>query len=532
MFTIWAYANYVKASRVQNPKSKSEERIEAKNIQTKVSIQATRLTTSSRYYILTLSLFILGLMSKPMLVTLPFALLLLDYWPLGRIQLPNLKSRALDSGSQISDFKFQISDFRALLKEKVPFFLAALAASGITFLVQKHGGAMAVASPLLWRIENALVAYCRYLGKLFWPADLAAFYPAPNHWPLTAVWGACALLVTLSVLAFLFGKRHPYVLVGWLWFMGTLVPVIGLVQVGEQSMADRYTYIPSIGIVMILVWGAAELLHVFRWSTPVATVPAVTLALLCIGLTRQQTRYWKDDQTLFGHALMVTKNNHLAHAQLGAAFDRQGRLDEAISEFQEALKERPDYPGAHNNLGIVLDRQGHFDDAIKHYLQEIRINPNYANPHNNLGSTLEKQGRLDDALREYEIALKLKPHYADAHYNRGIALGRKGRRDEAIMEFQAALNIQPNSADAHNNLGVMLDQMGRLDEAITYYQAAIEWKPDYAKAHFNLGVAWARKGQLDDAQREFELALRLKPDYSEASKNLAAVLEMKRTRGR
>jgi len=449
MLTLWTYALFVERIKLQKP--------------------------TSVFYVLSLCFFVLGLMSKPMLVTLPCVLLLLDYWPLGRLPRGELQSSTL----------------KRLVMQKVPFFFAAGIVSVITFAVQKRAGAMTAAVPLTGRFENALVSYCRYLGKLFWPTDLSVFYPSAGAWTAIGVVSAGLLLAAISMVVIAARGSRPYLLVGWLWFVGTLVPVIGLVQVGEQSMADRYSYIPSIGILWLLVWAAHDLTKTFRVQAAGAAA-AVAAAMAMSIMTREEISHWKSSETLFRHALEVTRNNYMAHHNLGAALDKQGRLDEAHIQYLEAL----------------------------------RLNPNYAETHKNLGILLAKQGRVDEAMAQYREALRLDPKNADAHYNLGVALASRGRVDEAIAEFQGAIKARPDSADAHNNLGVLLQQKGESGEAIGHYLAAIKLNPDYARAHFNLGVALAGQGQLDAALSEFQAALRIKPDYTEAQKNEASVLEM------
>jgi tetratricopeptide (TPR) repeat protein len=498
MLTLWAYSRYVEG-RMQNAECRTQNAA--------VPGPASRITHhASRYYFLSLIFFALGLMSKPMLVTLPCALLLLDYWPLGRLRLETA---------------------RRLVIEKLPFFLAAAAVSGVTFLVQKRGGAVVGGSPLTDRVANAVVSYCRYLGKLFWPADLAAFYPRIDHWPIAVVAAAGLLLLAITVAAIALRRGQPYALTGWLWFLGTLVPVVGLVQVGAQSMADRYSYVPSIGIFLVLVWGAHELTCGWRYQGTGAAAMAAATALLCAGLTWQQISYWKGGESLFRHAILVTKDNYNAHHALGMALDRQGRVDEAISEYRESLREKDDYAEAHNNLGVDLAQQGRLDEGMSQFLAALKFKPGYADPHNNIGTTLEKQGRFDEALGQFQAALRLRPDFPDAHYNLGVALGRKGRSAEAASEFQRVLELKPNYAEAHNNLGVMLDRQGQVDAAARQYAEAARLKPDYASAHYNLGVALARQGLLDQAISEFQDTLRLKPDYTAAQSNLAAALAMK-----
>jgi tetratricopeptide (TPR) repeat protein len=453
-------------------------------------------------YVSSLGFFILSLLSKPMSVTLPFVLFLVDYWPLTRWQRQSAK---------------------LLLIEKAPFLAGSLAMSAVTFLTQRSAGAVVASAPLYERFANAAISYCRYLGKLFWPVDLAVFYPPVGHWPAGAVLLAGLFLAAASVLIFGARRHRPFLLTGWFWFLGTLVPVIGLIQAGEQSMADRYSYIPSIGIFLAVTWALAEVLPARR-AVAVSLTAATSLVLAgCVVVTLRQIQHWRESETLFRHALEVTRDNYLAHLNLGTALDKKGRLDEAVAELEQALKLKSNYPEALNNLGSILSKQGRQEDAMRYYRQALSLKPTYAEAHYNLGLALDAQGALDSALSEYEIAVQLKPDYADAHYNRGILLGRQGRLEEALREFQTTLHWQPGSADACNNLGTTFQKLGRMDEAIRYYKLALSLRPGFARAHFNLGVALATKERWDEAAGEFKRALDLKPDYLEAQKNLEAI---------
>jgi tetratricopeptide (TPR) repeat protein len=503
--TLWAQAKFgARSAECGAQRSPSGIRPPASGIQQRVSsIQHP----TTWLYLLTLSFFLLGLLSKPMLVTVPFVLLLVDFWPLQRWSRTN---------------------WLKLVIEKLPFVGAAAAVSVVTFMVQKQGGAMGAVLPFGARLENALVSYGRYLGRLFWPVDLSPFYPPVANWPGLVVLAAALLLAGLTAAAVWQWRKRPWLCVGWLWFVGMLVPVIGLVQVGEQSMADRYTYLPSIGLFIAVVWGAGELLDARPAFVRLALAALAGTSLVLAVLTRVQVAYWKDTETLFRHALAVTEGNYLAHYNLGAALEKQARFDEATAEFEAALRLKPDYAEAHNNLGIVKDKTGRLDEALEQFAEAIRLRPQFADPHNNRAVTLEKLGRMDDAAAEYQAALRLKPDYADAHYNYGLALAAEGRLTEAVQEYRAALRCQPNAPDVHNNLGVALDRLDKLDDAIGHYQAALALNPNYATAHFNLGVALGKKGRLDEAIEEFQAALRLRPDYPQAQKNLAITLELKR----
>lgn len=480
LLALIAYTRY--ACGVQNPESRKQKAESSGRIPSSILHPL-----SSSAYCFAMSCFAFGLLSKPMLVTWPFVLLLLDYWPLKRFA--------------ICDLRFTIPSLRSsplgrLVVEKIPFFALAAAASIVTLIVQKRGAAMETIDNLspVARLENAGIAYCRYLGKMLWPTDLAVLYPHPGHWPVAGVLLAGGCLLAVSVLLVAQRRRHPYLLVGWLWFLGTLIPVIGLVQVGLQSMADRYTYLSSLGLLILTVWGAEALTR--NWQARVVALAVAAVAIvLCMILTRRQLQYWQDGETLFRHTVAVTENNYVAHYNLGVALDDHGRSDEAIGEYQAALEIRPDYSRAHVNLGLDLD----------------------------------KSGRTDDAMREYQAAIRAAPDNPYARNNLGIAFFNRGQNDEAIRQFQEAVRLAPDNAGARNSLAAALYTQGQTDEAIRQFQEALRLQPDYAEAHYNLGRILAKRGQTDDAIRQLQEAIRLNPDYTEAREHLDRITQ---TRGK
>jgi tetratricopeptide (TPR) repeat protein len=386
--------------------------------------------TVSRYA-LVVSLFALGLMAKPMLVTLPFTLMLFDYWPLKRT-----------SG-------------RPLVGEKIPLFAMAAVSSVVTVAVQHGGGALKTLErfSLSQRVANAVLAYVGYLGKTVWPASLAVFYPYPRIGLMSiGVAAAAVLLAAVTGFAISRASKRPYLAVSWLWYLGTLVPVIGIVQAGEQSMADRYTYVPLIGIFVALSWGLGELKSLSRPAAiAIKAGAACSIAVLLI-LTRAQAATWSGSESLFRHALAVTADNWTAHNNLGGLYVEQGRTAEAVAEFEETIRIRPGFAEGHYNLALALGKTGRSPESIEHYDEALRLKPDYQEARYNFGNALMRAGRLTEAIDEYEKALALKADDANAHNNLAIALGRTGRRPEAIEHYREALRLNPNLDAARENL--------------------------------------------------------------------------------
>ena len=408
---------------------------------------------STPRYLLVALLFAFGLMSKPMLVTLPFLLLLLDYWPLGRME---------DQKSEVG------SRLPRLITEKILLFALSAFSCIATLLAQRQGPNAIDQLPFLWRLNNAFVSYVTYIWQMLWPARLAVFYPHPNdRLPVVEVTAAIALLIGISLAAIYLRRTKPYLVTGWFWYLGMLIPVIGLVQVGEQAHADRYTYLPEIGLYIMIVWTVRDLL---LESTPgvrralvgvVATMALVSLGVRAFG----QASYWKNSETLWNQTLAVTGENDVAHNNLGFLFLRRGELDKAISEFQEALDIRSRNTESHyslgaaliqNNLGNAFARKQLWDEAIDHLQEAARLRPDYADAYFNLGSVLFQQGRIDQAIAQWQKALAIRPHDAEAHRNLASALRKEGNVKEAISEYEQALNMVPEDSVALNNLAWIL----------------------------------------------------------------------------
>jgi Flp pilus assembly protein TadD len=403
-----------------------------------------------------------------------------------------------------------------LLWEKVPFFGLAVAVSVVTYVVQQQNEAVESVDilPLGARAGNALISYCRYLGKLFWPTDLAYFYPHPGYWPWGQVVLAGLLLAGISALVWAQRRRYPFLLLGWLWYVGTLVPVIGLVQVGLQSMADRYTYLPSLGVLTAVVWGVYELTRHPRYLTRGLPVAAATLILLSLALTRQQLGYWQDSESLFRHATLVTRNNFIAHNNLGIILDQKGQTGEAIGEFQEALRLKPDFADAHYDLALALCQKGQMHEAIPQFQEVLRLKPDDAEAHYNLAITLDQKGRTNEAIAQYQEALRLKPDNAGACNNLGLLWAARGQNlDQARALIQKAVALEPRNAAMLDSLAWVLLKQNQPREALKYQQQAIDnCNPPNAVLYDHLGDIYAALRQVDLAAGAWRKSLSLAPD--------------------
>jgi len=527
-------------------------------------------------YLLALLFFALGLMSKSMLVTVPFVLLLLDYWPLKRF--------AMEDG---------LKRVWPLVREKIPFFVLSGIVSVVTYDVQDKGGAVVHLAhySIGQRVSNAFIAYAEYIGKTFWPTDLAVFYPNPLHWPLARL-GLCIFLVLgLTGAAIYYGRRWRFLFTGWFWFFGTLIPVIGLVQVGGQAFADRYSYVPSIGIFIVLVWGAGAL--AIRWRIPALAGAVVSMAVIVAlsAVTLNQLRYWQNSEALFLRTGAVTRDNYEVYYGLGNYYLREGRLDEAIAnyergrqmnpsdlqvlhnlgvasfrkgnyeqaadyyqvairikpdqpdnhsalgdvfiqlkkpaeaiaEYQESLRLRPDNWVVHSSLGDVFEGQRRYPEALAEFTEVLRLNPT-ARAECGLGEAMDALGKPAEALKHYTEALRLDPDNARTHYSMAFLMVEIGQNDAAIEQFSEAIKCQPQFAAAENNLGTLLMRLGRVDEAEKHFRAVIQYEPNHVGAHVNLASALVGQRKFEEAVAEYNEALQLAPDSLEAHLGIAVAL--------
>lgn len=468
---------------------------------------------SAPAYLLVVLAFCCGLMSKPMTITLPLVLLLLDVWPLRRLEAARPSA--------------------GLVIEKVPLFVLSIAASVVTYLVQERGGSVSSIDqiPIAARIGNALVSYLLYIAKLCWPSHLAVFYPFPESQPLLLGILSGLTIVCLTALTVHTIRQRPYFFVGWVWYLVTLAPVIGLVQVGLQSRADRYTYVPLIGISIALAWGVNELFGRMGWSQSALAILTVAACAAWSVVTWVDLGFWRNSITLFEHAIEVTDRNYIAYNNLGTAMREDGRVTGAVSDFEIAATIRPRAPDIQENLGEALIAAGRAGEAEPHLLEALRLRPDFAKAHVDLASALIRRGRFDDAGSHYRMALQLQPDSAEAHYGLGGVLAVQGRMPEATAHFQAGLPYlfeelkrKPDSVDGHYNLGAVYAMMGRVDDAIVQFSEAVRLRPDDAQARVNLGTALAARERMSEARDQFAAAVKLKPDYPRAHLGLARAL--------
>jgi tetratricopeptide (TPR) repeat protein len=513
---------------------------------------------SLKTYLPILLLFALGLMSKPMIVTLPCVFLLLDYWPLRRFVADTASTADKKRiGHEYFDFKL----LGKLVYEKIPLFVLTAVSISFTLVAQRHEITAMKHLSLLLRIENALVAYCCYIAKAIWPFSLAVLYPHPEFIPAWQVCGSFVILVSLCGLAVWTARRYPYFIVGWLWYLGTLIPVIGLVQVGAQSMADRYTYIPLIGIFIAVVWLIFDFAKGVKYREYILTAATVMVTGALMIITWHQVTYWKNSMSLFSHTLSVTKNNHIILTNMGASLAEQGKFEEAIPHYQEALRIKPDDVDARYNLANALARQGKTEEAVSHYAGVLQAQPDSAAVHNNMGIALSQLGRTDEAIVHFREAIRIKPAFQDAGSNlekalmgqararkpvpekvaiqpadpnsaegqlrMGLSLYQQGKADEAIPKFEEALRLDPKLVAAHVSLGLIMAQKRNLDKAIEHFRKALKIKPDIAETHNSLGVALTYKGALDEAVEHFETAIKINPRFAKAHNSLAVALAQK-----
>jgi tetratricopeptide (TPR) repeat protein len=488
LITLWAYAVYTEKN-------------------------SARHTSAWRWYGLALTSFTAGLLCKPMLVTLPFVLLLLDLWPLERSRL--LTTPARDSAARLG--------LTALLYEKIPYLILSVGSCFITYLIQKQDGAITEQFPLNERLANTAVSAIRYLGKFFYPIDLSTPYAHPDRWPLaTIICSVFALLIIIGASLCQFRTR-PWLLVGLFWFLGMLIPVIGLVQSGLQAMADRYTYLPSLGLQLALLWSIKEYAQFSAKPWLKGLMAAIVLAG-CATLTWRQIGYWKNSITLFEHTLAVSENNYMAQSYLGTSLANAGKLDSATTHYRRALELSPTYPAAHYGLAVALEKQGLLDEALQHYMQAVRIRPNYPQAHYGLGLAFLKLDQPAKARLSFQTAADCDPDFALAQRGLGLVAARTKNFQEASRYFQRALAIDPRSSDINRDYARILAAENRHTDACAYFQAALRANPLNATIHYELGLSLQATDHEIEAEKCYIEAIRLNPAFAEAHYNLGVML--------
>ena len=489
---------------------------------------------SIKRYSLVILFFALGLMSKSMIVTLPFVLLMMDYWPLKRLKVNQKKY----NDKFEMDFVIKRSEVLRLVLEKIPLLILSLGLSITIFKLAEgyEGTDYMAAVSFFGRLNNGMVSYLEYLAKTVWPTGLAVIYPHPLN--TLAAWkgilcGMALLGVTFFSIRFI--KKSPYFAFGWFWYLGVLVPVIGIfVQVGgELAMADRYAYLPLIGIFIIIAWGLPELIARWRHREKILSISAGIIISMLMATTWIQLSYWKNTLDLFKRAISVANkkdpnfknpNHALLYNHLGLVFYNMGKPEESTSHYEMAIKIAPDLAMAHTNLGISHLSMGNTEEAISHYKTAIKFNPNHAHGHYNLGIVLFALGKIEEAISHYQTAIKLNPNYAAAHNNLGLILEGNGRTREAISNYRTAINLKPDYAAAHSNLGNTLFALGKTEEAIAHYKTVVRLRPGFFPAHTNLGNALFTLGKTEEAIAHYKTVIRLNPDLALANSNLGIAL--------
>jgi Tfp pilus assembly protein PilF len=485
------------------------------------------------FYLLVVLLFVLGLMSKPMAITLPCVMLLLDFWPFNRFGLPFIGGGEKIGPGEASrgptahfDVARLVRKTALLVAEKIPFFVIAMAMSAATLYAQSVGGSLASLGgfPLHIRVANALVSYLTYLTKIFCPTDLAYFYPYTFNLPLASVIGGALLLTVWTGCLLLRVRQQPYLLVGWLWFVGTLVPTIGLVQFCIQSHADRYTYIPSIGLFIVVVWGLSDLFA--RWPDKRKYLPVLGgLALAgCLVVSSIQLTYWQNSITVSRHAIEVTDNNYVAYESVGRALTAMHHPEASTNFFDEAVRLAPDWPQGQFNFGITLAKLHQTNEAIKHLEAAIKLAPGFAEGHDRLGHVLLNFGKTDAAIQEFAEVIRLDPTFTDAQWRWGAALAIENKTGEALPHLYEAVRLSPNDPDIRFDLGLALLDAHQPAQAAEQFAAELKLKPDETKAHYRLAQALEQQGQFSGAIQHYRAALLRTPDFPEAKTALNRLL--------
>lgn len=523
-------------------------------LSTQAYVRYTR-TTSRRFYFFTALWFALGLMAKPMLVTLPFTFLLMDVWPLGRLH-----------GTFYT--KEDLLAWWTRIFEKMPLFAISIVSSFITFLFQRSGGSRVMGELLstYQSVGNAIVSYVKYLYLMIYPIPLAVFYPHPlDKLQFSAVAASAIVLILVTVFVLVFAKKKPYLFMGWFWYIGTLLPVIGIIQVGSQALADRYTYVPLTGIFIMITWGTWDILGKTRLGRIALAASAVVVLVLLSGITLFQLQFWKNDETLFRRALAVTEDNYVAHTNLGGVLLEQGKIDEAKEHFQKVMEISPYNDLGYYGMGDVCLMQRRLEDALRYYEKVLEITPDHPLARYKRGAILTDLGRLDEALKNLQLGIEQHPENPMLHeelsrvldklgnsreaaihhslalkyggpeaaeglskgkkgqINRARALASEGKFDEAATIYLHILRNDPRSVEAHNNLANIRARQGQYEEALQHFEEALKYQPDNASVHYNMAHVYLRQGDRVNARKHLETALQIDPKLEKARETLESI---------
>ena len=468
-------------------------------------------------YLLIILFLSLGLMAKPMLVTLPFVLLLLDFWPLKRLKLT------------LNQASGQTSNLLLLIREKIPLFIPVTISSVLTILAQKDAGALYAfeALPFTTRVANALISYTSYICKAIWPKNLAVFYPHPfGELSLWYVFLAALAIAAISFFSIRWFKKYPYMTFGWLWYLGTLIPVIGLIQVGAQGMADRYTYIPLTGLFIIAAWSMPDLLKKWHYNRMILVIFSTIIIFAFSTRSYSQIKHWENSTAVFKNAVQVTDNNWLAYNNFGLALMRDGKSNDAVFYFKKTLEIRPDFLKTLDNLGIALYRLEKFEEALFYYSKALKIDPKNTGIHNNTANVLTALGKLEKAVQHYKKAILIDPEFTDAHYNLANVMATQEKLDKAVFHYESAIKNDSGHSNAHYNLGCILLRQKKFKEALVNFAQVIKINPDYKQAYNHIGFILLQFGKINEAEKFFSKAVQIDPDYKEAKNNLLILKKM------
>jgi len=472
-------------------------------------------------YLLMCILFVSGLLAKPMIITLPFVLLLLDYWPLGRIRFFFGKEKSMVNTTK------NVTVYR-LIMEKVPLLILSLGSVYTVTFSLRHIENITIngSTTIYLRLQNALVSYIKYIWKMLFPRDFTIFYPYPEFISFWKVLGAIAVILLITFLALNYSRKYAFFIVGWFWYLGTLVPVLGLIQSGLwPEIADRWAYIPLIGLYIVIAWGVPALLPEIRYKDSILKLLGFGVIVSLMILTKVQVGYWRNNFTLYEHALKINTENFVAHGNLGYAFHEQGEIDKAIMHYEKSLRINPQLASIQTKLGSAYNKKGRIEDAIERLNVALIIDPDFIKAHNELASLLLDQGFIDEAIDHFLKVQNIMPHRKESYQNLAAAYLKKGKQDETIKNLSEVLRIDPNDSEAYNHLGTIYLIQGDLEGAVSNFINSLRIEPSNPQVHYNLGIAFIRQDRMNEAIKELSRAIEIDPSFEKAKSEHKSVLD-------